>query len=177
MNKIIRGNKKQCGFTLMEAIVSLTLIAILSAVVLPNYTNIRSQFALLRDAYALAQNLRITQEMAISARKVEGSVPFSYGIHISTIEDNQGYLIYADINGDQQYVVNVDQIVEEVELNKGIVLQEIPTNFLSINFQGPDPITFISSGDNVVEIVLMLKENAQEFETVFINKAGLIYVE
>lgn len=168
------SNKKQKGFTLVETVVSLSIILILSAIILPRYSSLRYEFNLLRSGYKLSQDIRRAQEMATSAKQFNNSVPSGYGVYLS--ENDTSYIIYADINDNQRYGAG-DQIVETINLNRKIYVKDIsPSNSISINFKSPDPLTLISNNADFAIIDLGLEDRSDE-KTVIVNKVGLIYVQ
>jgi len=166
------------GFTLAEILVVITILLILSSILLPRYYLFRQQLSLSRAAYKLAQDLRRAQEMATSARELEGGeVPPGYGVSLTSGATN--YLLYADTNpakGNEIYDGG-DQIVENISLESGVKIQSVSPSPLSINFKGPDPCTTISGGADSVTITLSLENDPTKTKRVVVNQAGLIYVE
>lgn len=77
------------GFSLIELMVVVTIIVIITLIIIPNYRQISSQFALERSAHKLAQDIRRAAEMAMSARELPGSgpQPKGYGVFFSTGSD------------------------------------------------------------------------------------------
>ena len=122
-------NKKQKGFTLIETVVSLSIIFILSAIILPRYSSLRYEFNLLRSGYKFSQDIRRAQEMATSAKQFNNSVPSGYGVYLS--KNDTSYIIYADISDNQKYGAG-DQIVETIDLNRKIYIKNVsPSNSIS----------------------------------------------
>ena len=178
------SNKK--GFTIIETMVAATIILILSAILLPNYKAFNAQFSLLRSAHKLAQDIRRAQEMATSARELQGitpPVPPGYGIYLTTEQaqdKNKKYILYADTNpagGDECYTSGQGEEVEIIDLESGVYIRTVPSSSVSINFIGPSPTTTISSGGGSVTITLSLESDVLKTKDVIVNSAGLIYVE
>jgi len=163
------SKRKKNGFTLVEVLVSIMIIVTLSAVLLPNYNNFRSQFALLRSAHKLSQDLRRAQEMATSAKETMGTVPSSYGVYLESGADY--YSMY----------LGESTVFETIYLEDKVYIKEIflpfPFAFVLISFEGPDPTTsFVPEADSAT-IVLAIEDSPETTKTVIVNKAGLIYVE
>ena len=178
------------SFTLIELTVVIGIIALLTALILPNYRVGQRQFALQRSAHKLSQDLRRAQEMAMSAafsEETEGKVPKGgYGIIIKLQPMPQKtYILFGDKNGNGDYDAGSDYTIGgEIKLEKGIFLESIQTNFGSSNsatitFIPPDPeISIKTPGQSeCVEISLAHEQNPGINKSIYVNKAGLITVE
>ncbi len=167
--------KSKMGFTMLELVISTGIILLLSAILIPNYNNLRHRFSLSRSAYKLAQDVRRIQEMATSAKEVEGAIPDGYGLYIEP--GNENYLLYADRNQDEHYNPGIDTLIESISLEDGVVIGELSFSPLGINFRGPDPITRFSTETDRIIITLGLEKSPGETNRIIVNKVGLIYVE
>lgn len=172
------SNKK--GFTLIELLVVTAIISLMSTLMLANYRAGERQFAFQSSVHKLAQDLRRTQEMAMSAQEFGGGVPAGYGIYLH--KGDTYYLLYADTNpggGNEKYDGG-DATVETIYLEKRVYIKDLSTPAsMSINFKPPDPKTKIS-GDGSEDtgiITLSLETDPTPTTTIKINKAGLITVE
>lgn len=188
--------RKNRGFTIMEALIVVSIVIILPAIVISNFPQIKKQFALTRVAYKFSQDLREAQNLALS------SVPYEYpagilwtingyGVYIGiSALGNKNYIIYADDNNDtaypNRYNISFDPIVKTFDLSLSepeVVIKEINNvsgNEVSINFSPPNPdivITSLNSGQNKVDIVFALESDLTKTKTVSINTSGLIKVE
>lgn len=62
---------KKNGFTLIEMLVVIAVFAVILSIVIANYPEMRRQLALSRATHQLMQDLRIAQEMGMSAFKAD----------------------------------------------------------------------------------------------------------
>lgn len=168
------------GFTLAELLVVTFIIIFLSALIFPNYRAGEENFALQRSAQKLAQDIRKTQQMAMSAEKFKGGldlVSFKgvYGIKFQT--DSSNYTLFADLNNDQS--CEPEEEIENLSLEKKVKISSLSpssplNNTLIITFTPPDPQTNINPTSSLASIILT---NNGQTKTIKVNKAGLIYVE
>lgn len=174
---------KSKAFTIIEITVVIGIITLLTALILPNYRAGERQFALQRSAHKLSQDLRRTQEMAMSAKEINGVSP-RYGIEFEN--GTSDYYIFSD-NNDNGKREPSDSIIERVETEKKISIDQlfvgdppISKDKIWITFKSPDPLTTIRSpadppGGYSAGVIRLIGGNSTK--TIKVNKAGLIYVE
>jgi prepilin-type N-terminal cleavage/methylation domain-containing protein len=168
------------GFTLIELLVVIFIISLLTSVSFLYYRSGEKNFLLLRSAFKFAQDIRRTEEMAISIRECCGGIiPPAYGIYLKA--GDEYYLLYADTNpagGNEKYN-DGDTQIEKIYFEKGVYIKSVSPSPLSINFKPPDPKVRIGNGveQNEVSIIIALKDDPTKTKVVKVNKFGLIYVE
>ena len=165
------------GFTLIELLLVIAIIFILTTVAIMNYSTAKKSFLLERSANKLAQEIRKTEQMAMSAEEIgptgeEFYPEGGYGIYFkkpSTI------IVFADCNNNKHYEAGAEYI-RNITLETDVEISDIsPTSPLNITFKAPVPVVSIPSNADEAEIVLSLTGTGAK--TVKINKAGLIEVE
>ena len=170
------------AFTLIESLVTISIIAVLSIIVLPNYNSIRQQLALQRSAFKLSQDIRAVQEMAMSTKEFGGEIPDGgYGISLST---GTSYTTFVDDDSDGKYDNPSERVGDDVFLEKGVEINNIsPTALQTIIFLPPDPkISFMNLGGsdmgvNKIIITIVISSDLSKNIDIIINRAGLIYIE
>lgn len=182
---------KEGGFTLIEILVIAAMIIFLTTVTFFSNQQGREIFLLEREAQKVAQDIRRTQEMAISTVGCEGCDSGSFGIPSGGYgvyfdkNSSLNYIIYADTHpppgGDSKYVGG-DKEIETVYLEEGVSISGIgPGNKTrtSINFEPPDPIINIDAqgSPDSVEIYISLDSDPSRTRTISVNKAGLIDIK
>jgi len=183
--KKILGKHKR-GFTLVELLVIIFVIVSLSTLVFVNYKTGSKMLNLQRASQKLAQDIRYAQEMSISGVECItcSSEPAGYGVFIDKSSDNKSYFIYADIDGNQYYQLLQDEIVENFDLEEGVIIHDISdsSSVVCINFSPPDPIVRIGYDPGVGSaleeafVILALESDTAQTKKVNVNAVGLIEV-
>lgn len=172
---------------MVEILVTLSIISIMAVIVLPQYRTGQKSYTLQRLSHKVAQDVRRTQEMTMSARPEIG-VPnyFNYGVQFG--KGNNSYSIFIDKNNSGDYQPS-DFLLEEVNLEENSIINKVfvteegkpekEVNKLSIVFIPPDPSVMIESNDASVDadrgrVELILGDKTRN---IFFNEAGLIYAE
>lgn len=161
------------GFTLIEFVVALAIMALLSFLILPNYRYAGKMVVLKQATMKLGQDLRRAEEMAMSAKEFNGAIPQGgYGLYFN--QAGNYYILYADGNVDHQY--NTGELVERIDLDTNLKIYSLSPNPLNIVFIAPQPTVYIPTGAIFATIILSLKDDANKNETIKVNKNGLIEV-
>ena len=174
------------GFTLIELLVVLAIIGVMSSMVFVNFSGSESRFALKRAVYQVAQDIRETEEMALSsAGEVVCDAPkkiCGYGLEFNATQFPASYLIFVDCNNNcasnnYQRDGN-DKDIRRVPLGKGIQIQQLaPSSPLNIVFRAPDPTVWINNVNWGAEAVITLKSPQNENRTVKVNSVGRVELQ
>lgn len=180
------------GFTVIEMLVVLAIVAILPAVIIANFPQIKLQFALSRAAYSFAQNIRRAQDLSLSSLQYRDASHvvqqvYGYGIYLNLTDlGDQRYLLYADADPENQSYDSGDYIVENIDLavsEPGVMIKEIDNvvgDTASVNFSPPDPVTTIgqlTSGNTSIQVVFALQNDPSVTKIVLINTSGLVEIQ
>lgn len=94
MNKSARFS---AAFTLVEMLVSISIFAVITTIVLANYPKFSEHFALERTAQEVVQSLREakTLSLAVTVTELSPNLQMGYGVHFD--QSSKDYLIFADI--------------------------------------------------------------------------------
>lgn len=177
-------SKNSAGFTLIELIVSISIIAMMSGLFLTNYHSTNKTSELRMTAQKLASDLRLAQNYSLGSKEYGGNMPAGgWGVHLDRVVSPNSYIIFADNDGNMQYDSgegDVDKGGMVVALPAGVSIQEInigsPIDFVDITFLPPDPMTNIWDGastNNLISIVLT-ENSTNTTKAVEVNFFGLI---
>lgn len=179
------------GFTLIEVLVILSIIAIMTIAVFSNYGKNNEIFVLERASQKLAQDLRRTQEMAMSGFGGDSST-YGYGMYFNKTTGASPanylkYIIYEERDTDHlnilMYFEGEDTVEEIINIEKGIKICDISDNGTSLNtrsisFEPPNPLTIIGgvASGREASIVLCIANDISKTRTVKINNAGRVEI-
>jgi prepilin-type N-terminal cleavage/methylation domain-containing protein len=177
---------KKRAFSLIELLVSMSIISILTVLFLSNYRSANRRTDLIMTSQILVTDIRYAQANALGLTKYNGVTPEGgWGVYFSSI-DNDYYIIFADADDSERYddgearedfggrVIYLPNniVIEELNL-EGTVVSEAHVTFLP-----PDPITRLrgdSYAGNFLEIKVRETIN-DTVKTVRINFLGLVEV-
>lgn len=133
---IIPGNKKENrGYSILEVLAAITIVGIMSAVLLADYSSNRQSIFLKQATGQVIADLRTAQNMAMNTAKFNGQIPSGgYGIHFNS-PPSSSYIIYADTDGQNDYDPGEEYAVRN--LSSGIVISAVTAS--DIDFIPPDP--------------------------------------
>ena len=171
---------KTKGFTLVESLVTMTMIAIISLVMFPFYQSSRAQLSLDRSASRLAQEIRLVMERAMSAQNytlcTHPNYEYGYGVYLQTGVPGS-YSIFADCNGNKTFDSGSDKIIEQISFETGIEIDSLSQNNSFVIFEPPEPSVFITAGDDLANIIIQSATYPSKKRTININKVGLINID
>lgn len=179
---------KKLGFTLIELIVSVSVIVMVTGIFLANYnsTNRRSDLAM--TAQKMVADIRMSQNYALGLARYGESgslnVPVGgWGIHIDLLSyGNNKYVLFADNDGSKDFdesEADVSRGAQVTLLSNNIVIESVTSGTKAdITFLPPDPVTTITGSITTFEQVdIVLKDvKTNSIKTVRINYLGLVEV-
>lgn len=188
-NKIKIKLSLQTGFTLVELLVSLSIISLLTALFLANYHNTNQRTDLVMAAQTMVTNIRFAQANALGLVRYDGAVPAGgWGVFLSSYSDEKDkYIIFADIDGDQSFSSNesvANYGAKIVSLPNNITIDNLETDSgqkvekVNVIFLPPDPITYIATEyGTTTALNIRLKESLNNTtKTIRVNFLGLVEV-
>jgi prepilin-type N-terminal cleavage/methylation domain-containing protein len=178
------------GFTMLELMVSLGIIAILIGVFVVNYRGGSRNSELALAAQKMVSDMRLVQNSALGSTPYNGKVPAGgWGVHFNKLTGNNTvYTIFADVDGDMSYdspsESNPAYGARTVRLPDYINISEIlfngtPKNSIDTVFIPPDPETMIWDGfGTTTNATIRLRHSVTGVtKNIFVNFFGLIEVQ
>lgn len=167
------------AFTLTELLLVTGIILIFTSLTFVYYREGEKNFAVIRSAFKLSQDIRRAQEMAMATKECCGNiVPPGYGIYLK--EGQNCYILYADTNpqkGNENFDGG-DTIIEKICFEKEVSIKEITPASCSINFSPPTPKVKIKGegGSEFSEVTIVLSLDGKE-KKLKVNKLGVVSME
>lgn len=155
---MFRCLKESRGFSYIEVLSVITVIVIISTVVIANMRTGSSPSELFVSAQKIISDIRLVQNMAISASDLEGTVPGG-GWGIRFVKGQNYYSIYADLSDDygasdfvclndcnttsEELYKNIDlppdTIIDKIYKIRTLDGAEISADEVTVTFEPPDP--------------------------------------
>lgn len=167
------------GLSLIELLVTISMIAIISSVVFSSRGSIEQELSLQRAAYKMNQDLREVQEMSMGSGQGNCGIRniCGYGIYF----ENTSYSFFTDCAVDCDASNHIkdtsapfyDVDILQISLEKDVQITNTTPNNLSIVFSPPDPIIYINGVEWNREATITFTSDAGTRD-VSINSAGRV---
>lgn len=169
------------GFSLVELIVTIAIIALISAVVLARYGSFNSTVLLNSLAYDVALSVREAQVLGISVRGDDGSFAAPYGMHFT---EGTSYLLFVDRDESGHY--DDGEEVSSYVIGQGNAITSLCADStcgldtLDVLFERPEPdaIVYTDPASGTVDSVrVIVGASTGQTRTVRVWPTGQIAVE
>ena len=173
------------GFTLIEILVVMVIIALFSIAVFANYQSGQKKYVLSQAIQMLVSDLRRAQNMAIAGVEIsgiceEGSGYACYGFYAD--QEDDFYVIFGDKNNNKTLQPS-DIIIETINLPEQVKIKSVSNSFdattkTNVFFEPPIPTVYINGDSDIgwAKIVLELEGTTLE-QSVTVTTVGLIQVD
>ncbi len=179
-------NNNNSGFSLIEVIVALGLIALIAGLIIANYREGERTNTIHFSAKDLATTLRQAQNNSLGAVRYDGRTPAGgWGVHIDLETATTSYKLFANLDYDEEdidtYGYEAGQALPEhggktMDTKRGTFIATTSLgSMVSISFLPPHPETLIFDGTATSsEVEILLENEAGETRKVEVNSLGLI---
>lgn len=175
-------NTKISGFTLIEVLISIGIIALLTGIFYANYRGAGIRTDLKGAAQKLANDIRLAQNFSLGTKEFNESTPSGgWGVYFDIVNYPDSYLIFADKNENFEYDEHNNEKYRTINLpaNISLISLEIEdlVNPANIVFLPPDPQVYINAQRNQ-NIQITIREIINNTTKIIeVNFLGLIDVK
>jgi len=182
------------AFTLIEMVVSISVIAMISSMFIANYRSANKRTDLILAAQNLVASLHAAQNNALGLAEYNGAVPAGgWGISLAT--SSNSYTMFADLEapgvlgnlaydpvaeGNVNYGARVTLLPAGVTISNFETATASSTSAANVTFLPPDPQTNIynaAGGGTSTSLQITLKESPNNtVKTIRVNFLGLVEV-
>jgi len=188
-NKKLARKSPQLGFSLIELMVTISIVTLVTGIVMVKYTSFNNVVILKSQAYELALDIRAAQVYGVNAKGVNSLFQGAYGIYfdISSSGNKNHYILFNDLNGNRKYdsgeeigdTYTIDSRFEISQICSGISCTS--ANQAGIAFRRPDFDAYIVAGSAVgesqIDIVISSVQNSSLSRVVTVYSSGQISVQ
>lgn len=170
------------GFTLIELIVAITIMSIVFAIVVPQYSKHVNSRALSLAQEQIVNDIRMAQNYALNTLKANGGFPKGgYGVRF--IKDSNAYIIFADNDGDKIYKADGSEKFQNIEISGGIKINDlkidnVASDPVDLIFIPPYGITYINgvnkSGGVFIDMEIKIINKDNDTKTITVRSSGLV---
>ena len=174
MKKILKNNK---GFTLVELVISISIIGLISGLFLANYHGAKNNSELIMAARKLSSNIRAAQNYTLGLKEFEGDLPFGgWGLHFDSA-DNDNYILFADMEGGIDFSYDPGEEHQTIKLPRNIRISAIelgglPETELDLVFEPPHSKVYANGANNVNSKITLT--DGEKTVDILVNFFGLI---
>jgi prepilin-type N-terminal cleavage/methylation domain-containing protein len=180
-------SKQQKGFTLIEMLVSISIIVMISGIFLANFRGSSRKSELSFAAQQMASDIRLTENYSLGLVKYGDVLPTGgWGFYLD--QNANQYKIFADVSGDKIYndgeadtsksarIITLPKNIVVNSIKYGTSLDNIDTK-LNMSFLPPDPLVYIA-GQKYYQAEIILKDTRDgSTKTISANFFGLVEVK
>ncbi len=168
--------QKQAGFTFVELLVSISIIALMSALFFANYRGAGIGVDLSAAAQEIVSRIRVAQNYSLGTKKFNNLTPLGgWGVYFDYENTNNEYIIFADLDGD--YIYDTGEEYSTSYLPRNVIINSMSKSGpVNIVFLPPDPRTYINGEDDQSLNINLKEEINNTSEQVQVNFLGLIDV-
>jgi type II secretory pathway pseudopilin PulG len=178
------------GFTIIELVVSTSILVIVTTLIFANYPNFDDGISLRKTAQEIALTVRQAQTYGLGVREFRSGTGIypGYGVHFS-VASQDSFILFADVNGNNAYDGSSEDIssfkIQTGEKISGLCANEktLPSAGCAfgaedIIFFRPKPLVIIKAdGSNFFDAEIKITSPRSQTKTIIILSSGQISIE
>lgn len=173
--------RRQYGFTLLELLVTVSIVVVLTAVALPSFNFVNNKRIAQSQVDNLQRALALARQTAIASNKPTVVCPSGDGASCGDAEAwSRGFMIYEDSNRNEAYDDSADRLLEYIPGVKNVATRQDTSHLIhSLTSNGADNrVTFTSQGfTNDMQTFTYCDGERRKAFTVILNMAGRVKVK
>ncbi len=172
---------KNSGFSLLEIIVVMAIIAIMVTVFVPGQSKNRDKKALILETEQVANDIRSARSYTFNTTSFNGSGPPAGGFGIHFTKDSNSYIIFADkdLPLDRTYS-GASEKYQEITLSEGVKILNLEINGAPIGvpadivFIPPYGVTYINNNNTAGRELEIIVTGPAGSKTITVDVSGRI---
>ena len=160
----------QSGFSLLELMIAVTIAGVLLGVAVPSFTTAMQNSRQAAAANELLSSMHFAREMAIARNARVTICPSSGGANCEAVSWDQGWLVFRDMDDDQQ--VDADEPVELVVGEPGVVSISTPEFANALTYRPNGRAMGANVAVNTGELILCDRRGADYARVAIIELSG-----
>jgi len=172
---------KSSGFTIIELIIVVSVMAIMTAVLLVNWQPAEKALALRQATHQLSQDLRRTVQLSLAAGESHCSTLREQynGFGIWTQDGGASYIIFENCTADYEWSgeASEDVLLQNITIGEDLRFQNtLPSSPVHVVFIPPEPTVFVNNSTSTNATFTVEIIGGSGSQQVEINPVGRIQV-
>lgn len=170
--------QRHAGFTLLELLIAVSIIAILMAVAVPSFDYVNSRIITKSQVENLQRTLSMARQTAVTKNRQTIVCPSASGSTCKNDNDwSYGFMAFVDKNSDETFTANQDQLLEYVAGVKNVATRQDTSSFAdTLKSSSSSPVIFSAQGSTMLAnqtLTYCNRDNKSKYE-VRLSKTGRI---
>jgi len=172
---------KKTGFSTVELLVSISIMAIIFTIAIPRYLSIENRYEFNAVALDTLLEIRETQVFSISAHETSGNADDPYGIHFELVTPGS-FVVFRDLDDDGSY--DAGELIKSVNFKSGYEIGDICLDNgggyactkpeVAVSFERPIPHTIFDPVDTKGAKIIIENDGGTDTRTIEVLISGLI---
>jgi type IV fimbrial biogenesis protein FimT len=170
--------QRNAGFTLLELMIVISIVAILTAIAVPSFDYLNNQRISQGQVESLQRALSMARQMAIAKNRQTVVCPSNNGSSCSNSKDwSFGYMVYVEKNGNSTFNADQDELIEYVTGVKNVAARQGSSGLAhALTSSSSLPVKFSAQGSAVLSnqtLTYCDNEGEARFEVVVSNSGRI----